>query len=32
MLTIEDYEIVIVPAQEKDEHWLYLRFPDMSQY
>jgi len=31
MFTIEDYEIVIVPSQEKDEHWIYVRFPDIPE-
>jgi predicted RNase H-like HicB family nuclease len=31
MFTIEDYEIVIVPSHEKDEHWLYVRFPDIPE-
>ena len=31
MFTIEDYEIVIVPSSEKDEHWLYVRFPDIPE-
>ena len=31
MFTIEDYEIVIAPSQEKDEHWLYVRFPDIPE-
>jgi len=29
MFAIEDYEIVIVPSHEKDEHWLYVRFPEI---
>lgn len=31
MFTIEDYELVIVPSHEKDEHWLYVRFPDIPE-
>ncbi|MBI5664927.1 MAG: type II toxin-antitoxin system HicB family antitoxin [Nitrospirae bacterium] len=31
MFTIEDYEIVITPAIDKDEHWLYVRFPDIPE-
>lgn len=31
MFTIEDYEIIIAPSQEKDEHWLYVRFPDIPE-
>jgi predicted RNase H-like HicB family nuclease len=31
MFTIEDYEIVIVPSQEENEHWLYIRFPDIPE-
>ncbi|KAF0144323.1 MAG: hypothetical protein FD156_1874 [Nitrospirae bacterium] len=31
MLTIEDYEIVIFPSSDKDEHWLYVRFPDIPE-
>lgn len=31
MFTIEDYEIVIYPSPDKDEHWLYVRFPDIPE-
>ncbi|MBI4690316.1 MAG: type II toxin-antitoxin system HicB family antitoxin [Nitrospirae bacterium] len=31
MFTIEDYEIVIFPEPDKDEHWLYVRFPDIPE-
>ncbi|HCC68814.1 MAG TPA: hypothetical protein DEP99_02900 [Nitrospiraceae bacterium] len=31
MFTIEDYEIIIFPSPEKEEHWLYLRFPDIPE-
>lgn len=31
MFTIEDYEIVIFPAPDRDEHWLYVRFPDIPE-
>lgn len=31
MFTIEDYEIVIFPALDRDEHWLYVRFPDIPE-
>jgi predicted RNase H-like HicB family nuclease len=31
MFAIEDYEIVILPSLEKDEHWLYVRFPDIPE-
>jgi len=31
MFTIEDYEIVITPSPDKDEHWLYVRFPDIPE-
>ncbi|MFN3478782.1 MAG: type II toxin-antitoxin system HicB family antitoxin [Thermodesulfovibrionales bacterium] len=31
MFAIEDYEIIIFPSHEKDEHWLYVRFPDIPE-
>ncbi len=31
MFTIEDYEIVIFPSPDKDEHRLYVRFPDIPE-
>lgn len=31
MLTIEDYEIVITPASDREGHWLYVRFPDIPE-
>jgi antitoxin HicB len=31
MFTIEDYEIVIFPAPDKEERWLYVRFPDIPE-
>lgn len=31
MFTIEDYEIAIFPSPDKDEHWLYVRFPDIPE-
>ena len=31
MFTIEDYEIVIYPSPDKDEHWLYVRFPAIPE-
>jgi predicted RNase H-like HicB family nuclease len=31
MFTIEDYEIVIFPAPDRDKHWLYVRFPDIPE-
>jgi predicted RNase H-like HicB family nuclease len=31
MLTIEDYEITIFPSPDKDERWLYVRFPDIPE-
>ena len=31
MFTIEDFEIVIFPSQEKEERWLYVRFPDIPE-
>lgn len=31
MFTIEDYEIVIFPSLDKDERWLYVRFPDIPE-
>ncbi|RJQ13943.1 MAG: hypothetical protein C4560_13195 [Nitrospiraceae bacterium] len=31
MFTIEDYEIVITPSTDKDERWLYVRFPDIPE-
>ncbi len=31
MFTIEDYEIVIFPSSDKDEHWLYVRFSDIPE-
>ena len=31
MFTIEDYEIVIFPSPDKDEHWLYVRFSDIPE-
>lgn len=31
MFTIEDYEIVIFPSSDKDEHWVYVRFPDIPE-
>jgi predicted RNase H-like HicB family nuclease len=30
-MNLEDYEIVILPSHEKDEHWLYVRFPDIPE-
>lgn len=29
MFTIEDYEIIIFPSTDKEEHRLYVRFPDI---
>ena len=31
MFTIEDYEIVIFPSPDKDERWIYVRFPDIPE-
>jgi predicted RNase H-like HicB family nuclease len=31
MFTIEDYEIVIFPSPDKEERWLYVRFPDIPE-
>jgi predicted RNase H-like HicB family nuclease len=31
MFTIEDYEIVIFPSPDRDERWLYVRFPDIPE-
>ncbi len=31
MFTIEDYEMKIFPLPDKEEHWLYVRFPDIPE-
>ncbi len=31
MFTIEDYEIVIFLSPDRDERWLYVRFPDIPE-